>query len=54
MGCGMTEDQKEAREERTAICECEKIPEIEIERIFKSRSDIYGISDRTEVQGNLI
>ena len=50
----MTADQLEAREERLAICECEKISEEAIQAIFRSRPDVFGISEITEKQEMLI
>lgn len=39
----MTDEQRELREERQAICEVEKVPKPEIERIFFSYPSLYGI-----------
>jgi hypothetical protein len=49
----MTEDQKENRIERRAICEAEKVPEEEIQAMFKKHPQIYGIADYTEKQDGL-
>jgi hypothetical protein len=38
----MTDDQKEAAEERTAICRLEKVSEEEINWILISYPEIYG------------
>lgn len=50
----MTAEQTEAREERHAICECEKVSEEAIKAIFRSKPDIFGISEINEKQGVLI
>ena len=39
----MTAEQQEMRLERAAICTAEGVSEADIERIFKSRLDLYGI-----------
>lgn len=50
----MTEAEQEARTERRAIMEVERIPEADILALFKNRPDIYGYDDVVEVQGELI
>ena len=49
----MTEDQRENREERRAIMQVEKVPEVEIEKLFKSKPDVYGIADDESKQGDM-
>lgn len=50
----MTEAEQEARTERRAICLCEKVPQEQIDVMFKKYVDIFGIADYTEKQGELI
>lgn len=38
----MTSQEREAREDRQAICEVEKVPQSEIDRIFDAYPSIYG------------
>lgn len=50
----MTEIQRENREERRAICEVEKIPESEIQSVFREYPAIFGIESREELQEGLL
>ena len=49
----MTEAEQEARDERTAICLCEKVPQSEIDAMFKSRPDLFGILADEAIQGDM-
>ena len=50
----MTGAEKEARAERQAICQASRVPQEEIEKIFKRFPELYGIADYEEKQGELL
>ena len=49
----MTEDQQELRAERQAICQTSRVPQEEIEKIFKRFPELYGIADYEEKQASM-
>jgi hypothetical protein len=54
MGQNMTEDQKELREERTAIMEVEGATPEEIQKVFTKYPWIFGADERNAVQDSLL
>ena len=48
----MTADQAEARAERRAICEADRVPEETIKAIFRAYPSIYGYDDEA-AQGEM-
>ena len=50
----MTEDQKELREERTAIMKVEGATEEEIEKCLNSYPWLYGGNEKEFTQGSLL
>jgi hypothetical protein len=50
----MTSEQKEAREERIAIMQADRIPQDTIAAVLRAYAHLYGIEDAELVQGELI
>lgn len=50
----MTPEQKESRDERTAIMQVEGVERSGIDKVLRQYPEIYGIENYTESQINLL
>ena len=49
----MTDAQQEARDERTAICEADHVPQEEIQKIFRAYPWLFGAVEDKSIQGDI-